>query len=270
MRPGYRYRFPASPSTHCYEAATVTETGVAPRFSIGSVLSVSIGVLVANFLPFLMLGLIVLAPIYLYAYYWPTLHPDMPQPGMTALIGFLEYLATLVLSASLIYGTVQELRGRRASMLACFGRGLELILPVLAVSIVVIVCVAVGFMALIVPGIIVTTMLWVAVPVAVIERPGVFKSLGRSARLTKGRRWSVLAILVIIAVCSALFEWMMRSVVTPRTAYSMDDLIPLFIVMWIISAFFAAFGACLSGVGYYFLRYDKEGADIDQIAAVFD
>ena len=97
----------------------MSETGVAPRFSIGSVLSVSIGVLIANFLPFLMLGLIVLAPIYLYAYYWPTLHPDMPPPGMTALIGFLEYLATLVLSASLIYGTVQELRGRRASMLAC-------------------------------------------------------------------------------------------------------------------------------------------------------
>jgi len=43
-----------------------------------------------------------------------------------------------------------------------------------------------GFLLLVVPGIIVSLMLMVAVPVAIIERPGVMASLKRSAALTKG------------------------------------------------------------------------------------
>ena len=226
--------------------------------------------LFANFVPFMVLGLIVLAPVYLYAYHWPTLHPTADLRVAGAVIIFLEYLAGLILTASLIYGTVQELRGRRASMLVSLGRGIGLILPIIAVSVVVFVCVALGLVLLIVPGFIVMTMLWVAIPVAVIERPGVFQSLGRSAELTKGRRWSVFAIIIIIAIISSLIGRIIEETFTPRGFYSLEDTIPLFIANWIISAFFAAFGACLAGVGYYFLRHDKEGAEIDQIAAVFD
>ena len=43
-------------------------------------------------------------------------------------------------------------------------------------------------LALIVPGLIVYVMLCVALPVCLIERKGVFASIGRSAELTRGHR----------------------------------------------------------------------------------
>jgi predicted alpha/beta hydrolase len=41
-------------------------------------------------------------------------------------------------------------------------------------------------------------------------------------------------------------------------------------VSWAVGAIFQAFNACVVATLYYFLRRDKEGVDIHQIAAVFD
>jgi hypothetical protein len=40
--------------------------------------------------------------------------------------------------------------------------------------------------------------------------------------------------------------------------------------LWAFSALFEAFTACLLTTLYYYLRREKEGVDINQIAAVFD
>ena len=41
-------------------------------------------------------------------------------------------------------------------------------------------------------------------------------------------------------------------------------------VVWALSAVSQAFSACVSATLYYFLRREKEGVEIDQIATVFD
>jgi hypothetical protein len=64
------------------------------------------------------------------------------------------------------------------------------------------VLVAVGFVALVVPGILAFVYLSPAAPVVEIEHHGVRAALARSARLVRGRFWYVLAALVPIEIAS--------------------------------------------------------------------
>ena len=60
--------------------------------------------------------------------------------------------------------------------------------------------ITVGFFFLIIPGIILALMWFVAVPVLVAEDKGVFASMSRSSELTKGNRWRLIWLFVIIYV----------------------------------------------------------------------
>ena len=105
--------------------------------------------------------------------------------------------------------------------------------------------------------------LWVAIPVAVIERPGAIASLQRSFALTAGNRWKILGVfllvlaivagIVIVVVILAIISWT----------------IAMLLCLLLYAGLFI-FGAVLVAVGYYKLRVAKEGADIGDIAKVFD
>ena len=162
----------------------------AHEFRVGSVLVRGFSILARNVVPFGLLALAFTAPPYIYG-----LAVEAPSdPTATAGTGDLaifaaDILLRYLLTAALVYGTIRELRGTHASLIECVRRGLGLVFPVVGVAILVGVATGLATLLLIVPGLIVATMLWVAVPVAVVERPGVTRSLSRSAELTKGYRW---------------------------------------------------------------------------------
>ena len=49
---------------------------------------------------------------------------------------------------------------------------------------------------------------------------------------------------------------------------SLGIVLPVLAYVW--QALFTAFSAVMTAVSYYYLRVDKEGVAIDEIAAVFD
>jgi hypothetical protein len=59
------------------------------------------------------------------------------------------------------------------------------------------IAVAVGFILLIVPGLVVLTFLLVIVPVIMLENAGVSRSFSRSTELVRGHAWSVFAVLAL-------------------------------------------------------------------------
>jgi hypothetical protein len=115
-------------------------------------------------------------------------------------------------------------------------------------------------------------MYWLVIPVVVMERPGVFASLTRSAQLTKGVRWRLFGtILVPVAVGFALQLTVVWGTGLSYLAIisnqgSMAGVIAFFLVNALASANFAVVNA----VAYYDIRQSKEFVEIDQIAAVFD
>ena len=69
-------------------------------------------------------------------------------------------------------------------------------------------CTTMGWILLFVPGAVLMTMWIVSVPAAAVEDLSPIKALARSAALTKGRRWDVLWLLVMLGVASGVLNFL--------------------------------------------------------------
>ena len=235
-----------------------------------------------NIVPFGLLSLILMSPPYLYAVLIdPIIDPDFylgvrrPETEWYAL-SLSEALLSYLVSAALVYGTFQELKGRRVGIIECLRRGFGLILPVLAIAIVLEIPTMIGFAALVIPGLVIMTLFWVAIPAAVVERTG-FSAFKRSLELTKGYRWRIFGIIigttfVWIAVLAAVI--ILKSLIVSQLpsvqASVLYEAKASEIARWIGMSFNSALFAVVSAVSYHDLRVAKENADIEQLVAAFD
>jgi hypothetical protein len=237
------------------------------QFSFGTVISDSISVFFANLVPFCVVALILLLP--LLAYNLAVIGTPDPSAGAYSAGGLLAIVIQMVLSqlmaATIAFGTFQYLRGQPISIGDSLSRGLSLILPVLGVAILVGLITGIGMLLLVVPGIIASVMLWVAIPAAVVERPGVIDSLKRSVELTKGYRWTIFGILIVIGIVLIIITFVLSYILLSAAGYTVYN-----IGIWVLQAVMGAFSATAAAVGYYYLRGAKEGIDIGSIAKVFD
>ncbi len=262
-------------STHRYmmERVAIEPIGAAmsngqiTEFRIGSILRRSLGVLGNNLVPFGVLSIVFLAPPFVLPFLLVRLFGD-PDAVAVVVAGTLSVLLVWILmyfllSAVLMYGTICELRGNRASIGQSIRWVLGLLFPIIGVTIVATLGVFAGTMLLLVPGFMLLTMWWVAVPAAVVERTGVVVSLRRSAGLTSGHRWRVFGILIIVAVGQSVLESLANLLLG-------DIEILGSLISFAISVAATAFYAVVAAVCYHDLRVLKDGVDVDEIARVFE
>ncbi|HEX6183753.1 MAG TPA: YciC family protein [Pyrinomonadaceae bacterium] len=135
--------------------------------------------------------------------------------GVALLIGLFSFAGSALLSGSLVYAVIDIQRTGAASTGESLRRGLRVLPKVFIVSLLYTIVTTIGFLLLIVPGVIFSLMYAVAVPAAVAERLGPFESLKRSARLTDGYKGLIfitqflwgLIIVVINLVVSGSFAF---------------------------------------------------------------
>jgi len=110
----------------------------------------------------------------------------------------VSIVALFILQATLVKA-VQDVRDGRAdlSISETVNQAVPFIGPVAAASILAGIAIFIGFILIIVPGLILITIWAVIVPVIVIERSGVMASFGRSRELVRGRAWHVFGTLVL-------------------------------------------------------------------------
>jgi uncharacterized membrane protein len=174
---------------------------------------------------------------------------------------------TSLLQVAVVRSSILGLNGRPAD----FGRSLAatigFVLPVLGLSIVYALGLAFGFLLLVVPGIIVMCMWFVAVPVLVEERAGIMGSLSRSSELTDGFRWHVFGLVVILS----LLSWALGALaaILPATA-APGNLLVIALCNAVAAALSGVFGAAVAASLYIELRQVKEGATTDNLVAIFD
>jgi hypothetical protein len=127
----------------------------------------------------------------------------------------VAFVVTLV-GTTLFTGMVVELvadvqDGRRD---ATVGQLLQAAMPfigqLILVGILAGIGIAIGFVLIIVPGLILLTIWSVAAPVVVLEHPGVTAALGRSRELVRGNGWQVFGVIVVlfigVGIVSAIIE----------------------------------------------------------------
>jgi hypothetical protein len=72
--------------------------------------------------------------------------------------------------------------------------------------------IVIGFVLIIVPGLILMTIWSVAAPVVVLENPGVFAALRRSRELVRGNGWQVFGVIVVLVIGVGIVSFLIEAV----------------------------------------------------------
>jgi hypothetical protein len=128
-----------------------------------------------------------------------------------ALVSLVISLVATTLFTGMIVELVADVQdGRRdASVSGLLQAAVPVLGELLLVGIVAGAGIVLGFVLIIVPGLILITIWSVAAPVVVLERPGGLRALGRSRELVRGNGWQVFAVIfalgiLVVAVGSAI------------------------------------------------------------------
>ncbi len=247
------------------------------KVSVGELLSGSMSALGANFVSFTLVTALATSPMLIFlAYMYATVEPTLSSLSSfqtTAIIAAIGEMAlAFIAQAAVVYGTVEHLAGRKVSTGASLARGLSMVGPVLGVAIATTLCVAAGLVALVIPGIIVMCMFFVAVPAAVVERIGVGEAMKRSIELTKGYRWHIFGAAFVIGLFENIVTRVLSGVLISGSSMEaiVSGLRTFGYITIVLSIFFGAFRAVLSAVAYSKLRRSREGVDAYQLAKIFE
>lgn len=116
----------------------------------------------------------------------------------------LSLVTSGIVQAAMTLIAVRQAEGGRASFGEALWAGIRPALPLIGLSLLMALSLLLGFALMVFPGV----MLWVAwsvtAPALAEERCGVFGAFGRSRELTRGARWHVLALLLLVLI----FHWL--------------------------------------------------------------
>ena len=178
----------------------------------------------------------------------------------------LTALSTL-LAPMLTYRVVQDLNGTRVSMLSSVRHGLRGVVPALLLAVIV-------NLLSIIPGgglvaAIVTCVYFVAAPAAVAERLGPGAAFRRSAELTRGRRWGIfgISLLIAIVVIGMTIAWIIPM---SKTGELFVDLRQTALIFVVVVGVLQMFTGIVAAVTYALLRKDKDGVSHEQLARIFE
>jgi len=185
----------------------------------------------------------------------------------------LWIVGAYVLQGMVVKVTVAGFNGKAMSIGAAFEAGIKLFLPLLGVGILVGLGTMLGFILLVVPGVILAVMWSVATAVVVVENGGVTDSLQRSRELTKGHRWPIFGLAVILTLVSLMIGMLVGGVGAATGGGFMTGSVNLGVNMAttaISNILSSVIGAAGVAALYYELRSVKEGVGPEQLASVFD
>jgi hypothetical protein len=234
------------------------------EFRVGGALNKAIKIFFRNAVPFSLVSIVAWLPVGIVIFESLGMPPQERQ--IWTVLGFvLGSILQLVAVAAILHATFQDMRGRPVRLGESIQLGLRRFFPLIGGGILVALGAGLGLLLLIIPGLMLFVRWYVFAPVCVVEKKGPLGSMGRSAELTKGNRWKLFALFILIAVVgfvtTALITLALSAALSPVAALSLQG-------VW--RGAWSAFGNVLGVVVYHDLRVAKEGVDIESIASVFD
>lgn len=246
-------------------------------FSIGGVFSRSMEIFKRNFVSFfILMAVFQTAIIVLQALLGIPLSPsvEITEEQLGAL--GIGYVVVVILSmvcfsavyCAMIFGTYADLAGQRPSLGDMLSKPMGRLLPLIGLYFVFSIAVGIGFLLLIVPGVWLLCRWYLSASALVTEKIGVFASLTRSAELTAGHRWPILAIVVLQVVI--LFVAGIVISLVALLAVAIGGVIGYVIASIAIYSVIYPFITVVAVVVYYDIRAAKEGITANEVARVFD
>lgn len=242
------------------------------RFGIGDVLRTAVAVYGRNVVALLGLAALAAGPPVLWLWlldagYIP--YPDVISAEAAAVLiaaptALLPPICGYWLQTGVTYLVIRNLRGGRATFHAAAAQGARGMVHATVASVLTGVVVGVGMLLLIVPGVVLFLMLWVVLPVAVVERRFA-SALARSHELTRGHKWSLLGLVFLLIVAYML----VYAVATPVALQTPNPQSHAILVFMLANMIGLSIWGTVVTVAYHNLRIIKEG-DGTAVARVFD
>lgn len=162
----------------------------------------SIEIIRRNFVAFATLVLLFQTPIFLYEFYRFQFGGAAEEANVlvsliSISIGVLLYFINI---SALVYGTIQDLNDRPAGFRNCIKHGLIQTFSITGTILVLTGAWLVGFAIFVFPAFIITTILWLTIPSAMVEKISIIESLKRSIYLTRTYRWQIFSAIMTFSI----------------------------------------------------------------------
>lgn len=170
-----------------------------------------------------------------------------------SLILFPLGLAVSVVAATLyqgmVVGLVRDVQdGRRdSSVQDLVDAAWPVVLPLIGVGILAGIGIGIGFLLLVIPGLILLTIWAVIAPVIVVEHSGVIDSFGRSRELVRGNGWQVFGVIFVVFLISAVVAGILGAI-----GAGISDSVGMRILFNLIASTLTAPIAALAAATIYF------------------
>ena len=246
-------------------------------FSTGRVLSRAFGTIAAN--PLAAMGIAVLfnalpSEVYEYASGW--LFPTTSPLGAFGVLQAFTLIASSAIFTTLANGAFVRLvvaydAGRPPSFREALQASMGSLFPLIALSLIIGLGTMIGFVLLIVPGILLSLMWAVASAVLVDKQCGTFAALGRSRTLTEGARSAIFGIGLVVGLAAGAFVYFTLSIFgdAGTTGELAQASILYLSVELVVTTIAAAIMAALYTSIYVELRNWKDGTPQDVLAEIF-
>lgn len=254
-----------------------------PPLGVGAILSETFATYFKRFPTIFFLGLVVYGVVGIVnglVLGFSALSPEwteLEDPGawgiglfIMMILGFLAYG---LLTSVVVLLAYDARLGRPVRLSGYLGAALPVMDVVSVLMLIVWFLLALGLVALVVPGLWVMGAFSVIIPAAVIERAG-FGSLGRSLALTRGYRWPIIGALVVAGLIYIILGGALNSIVMALLFFGSDGSATVSGIIYtasntIASAIAYGFPAILAAVIYARLREIKDGVGVASLADIF-
>lgn len=242
--------------------------------SLGETLDVAFGLYRNLFLTLLIITVVTRAlPLVLSVYI---------ESAGGALVHLGLYFATLLLNAVLgaiaaaasTFVIAENYMGRRLEAGEAFGRASPFVGRLIMLALLSGLVIGVGFILLIIPGLILMAGLLLGTPALVLEGlPSATRAMGRSWNLTRGHRWRVLGALVVVGVLLLLPFIAAGGLAASSVSLDSDVSGPISTTLLVavtgaalLQTLIYPLFYCVLTVLYYDLRVRKEAYDLEVLA----
>jgi hypothetical protein len=226
------------------------------EFRVGRVFSRTLSLLSRNFPIYFVVAALAAVPKVLV---------DKTTGGWQFVVFLLIAVAGPVSCAVVAQVAFSDMSGRPVSLSEAVRVAFGRFLPLLGLTICMGLAIAMGIMLLIVPGIMLIIMWYVTTPAFVIERLDISASFARSRALTKGHRWPIFGMALLLFIAGIIMALVVEKVLALSGS---GGFMIAGSLVW--AGLTGAFNMVLVVATYYDLRVAKEGIDTRHFAAVFE
>lgn len=256
--------------------------------SAGNILSQTFTVWFRNFIVFNLLAVIAAAPILIYCYL--VLSEGLTPASIMTLsivIAIGSILVSNLVTGLVSYSTFKSLRGKAPGIGLTLSAGLSRIVPIFGTGLLVAIAIAIAFapmlwmiyeetglgalltLVMIVPAVVVSIMLSLAVPIAAVEGVNPIAAVKRSVMLTKGSKGTIFGVLFAIGIIEKIASKVLEAVFISGIP-TLDD---VKIYLWAVvglSILFMGLRGTAEAVAYHDIRTVREGVSTEDLASVFE